>query len=119
MEQQQSYRVLADYDVNDPHPLRLRAGTTVDIIRNDSTWPGWQWIRADDQQGWIPDSFLTQPSAGTPRELIRDFDGTELSASRGTELIAMASEPGWILASDPSGKRGWFPLFNLRPLPDI
>ncbi len=109
-----TYRVLADYDVNDPHPLILEAGTPVEIVRDDSGWPGWVWIRSGEQSGWIPESYLGERS-GHECRTIKDFNGKDLSAKRGQILTAKEHASGWILATDGAGQTGWFPLFNLRP----
>lgn len=111
------YRVLADYDVVDPRPLRVPEEGEVEVLREDESWPGWVWVRYRDDQGWIPASFLS-PAAGAPlRRCRRAFDGTDLSANRGEILEALETESGWILARRENGATGWFPLFNLKPVP--
>lgn len=110
------FRVLADYEVIDPHPLRLEPGSAVQVIKVDMGWPGWVWVQSGDQSGWIPESFLTD-STGAERSVIRAFDGADLSAGRGDILTALEEAPGWIFATDSSGQTGWFPLFNLKPCP--
>ncbi|MEY3001180.1 MAG: hypothetical protein RL648_1394 [Verrucomicrobiota bacterium] len=113
------FTVLADYEVHDPHPLRLPRGAEVRIIRGDTTWPGWLWVESTDQKGWLPESFLAIEEGAAQAILEAAFDGTELSARRGTTLTALSHAPGWIFARHPDGHTGWFPLFNLRPFPDI
>ncbi|NDV61837.1 hypothetical protein G0Q06_05180 [Puniceicoccales bacterium CK1056] len=108
------FRVLADYEVNDPHPLRLLAGTEVKAIKTDNSWPGWLWIESDGQSGWIPESYLAESPDGRLRTS-REFNGTELSALRHAILNALETESGWIFARSESGETGWFPMFNLRP----
>jgi len=110
------YRVLADYEVHDPHPLRLAAGVPVTVERKDLSWPGWVWVEAAGQAGWIPENRLREPDAA---ETVTDrpFDGADLSARRGDLLRVLESAPGWVCAEDGAGRRGWFPLFNLRPFP--
>ncbi len=112
------FRVLADYEVIDPHPLSLAAGKTVKVVKVDMGWPGWVWVEDDDaQSGWIPESFLSPP--GEPqRSVKRPFDGSDLSAKRGDVLSALEDAPGWIFARNSRGQTGWFPLFNLKPLPN-
>ena len=109
------FRVLADYEVNDPHPLILKGGTAVQILRNDQSWPGWLWVEAGNQAGWIPESFLEM--SGTAATTGRDFNGRDLSARRQEVLLAIEEAPGWIFAENARKERGWFPLFNLRPCP--
>lgn len=115
MTSSKQFRVLADYEVNDPHPLILKSGTPVRILRNDLSWPGWLWVEAENQAGWIPEAFLkiNGPEATT----VRDFNGRDLSASRHEELLAIEEAPGWIFAENARMETGWFPLFNLRPCP--
>ena len=109
------YRVLADYEVIDPHPLTIAKGVAIEVVRKDDGWPGWVWIKADSQAGWIPETHLTDPDS--PETTISlPFNGTELSAKRGEELDAIGSAPGWIFARGDDGKMGWFPLFNLKPV---
>lgn len=114
MEAPRTYTVLADYEVIDPNPLRLEPGQVVDVIRNDSTWPGWQWVRLLEQRGWVPEDFLKADNGATAR-VVKPFDGSDLSARRGTQLTALDKAPGWIYARHPDGQKGWFPLFNLKP----
>jgi hypothetical protein len=111
-----AYRVLADYEVNDPHPLVLEAGAVVEVLRPDPGWPGWVWIKAGGQAGWLPEAWLADPSAGSTTT-VRAFNGADLSARRGDLLTALESAPGWIFAAGGAGRTGWFPLFNLRPVP--
>lgn len=105
------FRVLADYEVSDLHPLVLDPGTDVKVIRNDTSWPGWSWVEAGKQAGWIPDAFLDE----TATETERAFNGADLSAKRGDILDSQEDAPGWIFAKNASGETGWFPLFNLKP----
>lgn len=110
------YFVLADYEVHDPHPLRLSAGTCVQLLKPDGSWPGWVWVESAGQRGWLPETFLEMQGGG---ECVcqREFDGTELSAARGEQLLALETVSGWIYAQSlATGRRGWFPLFNLRPV---
>ena len=108
------YRVLADYEVNDPHPLELAEGTPVQVVRKDAGWPGWVWIRSDNGAGWVPESCLLDPLK-TETITVNDFDGTDLSAKAGDILTANEVVSGWVNATSADGKSGWFPLFNLRP----
>jgi len=112
------FRVLADYEVNDPHPLRLEANLPVEIVRTDTSWPGWVWIRCGEQTGWIPLHCLSQEESNEETRTRIAFDGTELSASRGDLLEATETAPGWIYARSEAGESGWFPLFNLKPVLD-
>lgn len=116
MSEETQYRVLSDYEVNDPHPLRLAANVAVRVVRTDASWPGWLWVEADGQSGWIAEAFLDKQANGDYLTL-RDYNGTELSARKDDVLIELESIGGWIFARSASGKTGWFPLFNLRPLP--
>ncbi|MFO7725695.1 MAG: SH3 domain-containing protein [Oceanipulchritudo sp.] len=108
------FRVLADYEVHDPHPLQLPEGSEVTILRSDMSWPGWLWVKAGRQTGWIPASCLTVTSPG-PGRTSQAFDGTELSARCGEILEGLEEAPGWVLARRATGETGWFPLFNLKP----
>jgi hypothetical protein len=115
MSEKSRFRVLADYEVHDPHPLRLEAGTAVEVLRPDLGWPGWVWVESGGQTGWIPESHLRHGDGPNP-VTVQAFDGSDLSARRSDVLQALGEAPGWIYAEAASGKRGWFPLFNLRPL---
>ena len=108
------YRVLADYEVHDPHPLRLSTGTSVRIVRVDLGWPGWVWVESGEQSGWMPE-YILQKQDDSLAETLRPFDGGDLSARRGDILEAVEEAPGWILAKDKTGQTGWFPMFNLKP----
>ena len=109
------YRVLADYEVNDPHPLILARGVAVRVVRHDAGWPGWAWVQSGNEAGWIPEACLED--ASLPETVTgRPFNGTDLSARRGATLTVLESAPGWIFAQDEAGGKGWFPLFNLKPV---
>ncbi|MGC9451020.1 MAG: SH3 domain-containing protein [Oceanipulchritudo sp.] len=110
------YRVLADYEVHDPHPLILHEGVAVEVVRRDPGWPGWVWIQSADQAGWIPENCLNHAEEG-PALTTGPFNGTDLSARRGEVLTVLESAPGWIYARNETGRKGWFPLFNLKPFP--
>lgn len=114
MSEEMQYRVLADYEVNDPHPLVVRAKTAVRALRTDPGWPGWVWVESEGQTGWIAEAFLDTDADGTLRTN-RDYNGTELSAKRDEILTELESRNGWIMARSEAGETGWFPLFNLRP----
>lgn len=109
------YRVLADYEVTDPRPLILDAGTEVAIVRKDPAWPGWVWIEKGADHGWIPEGFLDNPQEASTRT-VKPFIGRDLSAHKGALLTARDSAPGWIYAMDADEQTGWFPLFNLKPV---
>ena len=110
------YRVLVDYEVNDPHPLRLERGEAVRRGQQDAGRPGGVWVDAGHQAGWIPESCLTQEDDSATR-VQRPFDGGDLSARRGEFLEALEEASGWVYARKESGETGWFPLFNLKPVP--
>ncbi|MGA1205185.1 MAG: SH3 domain-containing protein [Opitutales bacterium] len=108
------YRVMTDYEVNDPHPLILEDGSHVELVRRDSGWPGWVWVTDGQQSGWVPETHLEECGDGQAR-LLKDFNGKDLSARKGDILVARETVSGWIHATSPTGECGWFPLFNLRP----
>ena len=110
------YRVLADYEVNDPHPLVLAAGVAVRVLCKDSGWPGWVWVQSGNDAGWIPESYLENP-ASAETLTSRAYNGSDLSARRGELITALEAAHGWIHATGDAGRTGWFPLFNLRPVP--
>jgi hypothetical protein len=115
MSEETQYRVLSDYEVNDPHPLRLAAKVAVRVVRTDASWPGWLWVQAGDQTGWIAEALLDKQDNGEYLT-IREYNGTELSAKKDEVLTELDSIGGWIFARSTTGETGWFPLFNLRPL---
>ena len=115
MERTVQFRVLADYEVNEPHPLQLKAGDTVKPLRKDLSWPGWVWVEFGEKDGWVPESFLDD-LADAHATSARAFDGSDLSARRGELLTLLEEAPGWIYARRETGETGWFPLFNLKPV---
>lgn len=116
-EETAKFRVLADYEVIDPHPLRVPEDAAVEVLREDDSWPGWVWIRFGKNEGWIPASYLGPVPEASLRRCQRAFDGVDLSAQRGEILEALETVSGWILARRENGETGWFPLFNLKPVP--
>ena len=84
-------KVIAKYISAFPEPLLLKRGELLRVENKKSEWPGWVWcISNDGKKGWIPKSYLKLK--GKQYIMIHDYDATELTVSKGQELIIEKEE---------------------------
>lgn len=99
---------IADYSAQYPEPLLVKAGATVEPAHWDNEWPGWTWCSTSNGlTGWIPERFLDR--GGAEVVCLYDFDGTELSLTKGQKLDVLAEESGWLWCLTEAGHKGWVP----------
>jgi hypothetical protein len=106
---EQTCRVIEDYESAYPDPLNLKTGETVSLGERDDEYPG--WIMATDSNGkagWVPETYLEiDGDVGT---LVRDYDATELTVNKGDVLRIIDEESEWVQCVTGDGKIGWIPL---------
>jgi uncharacterized protein YgiM (DUF1202 family) len=106
-------KVITEYISAFPEPLLIKKGESLRIENKKSEWPGWVWcINNDGNEGWIPKSYLKLK--GKQYIVIKDYDATELTVSKGQELLIEKEESGWIWVSDKKDNQGWIPLENVK-----
>lgn len=89
------------------HPLRVRSGDALRLIRTDEEWPGWVWVCAgDSNEGWMPARFITETE---PHHALCDYDAMELTVVDGEALLLGREVDGWIHCATVEGDEGWLP----------
>ncbi len=113
--QQESCRVITDYQSAYPDPIVLSVGDEVTIDDRESEWSGWIWCTSrQGRSGWVPEKYVRRNgSSGT---VLRDYDATELSVTKGDALTIIDEESGWLLCRTADGRLGWVPKQNVGPV---
>jgi SH3-like domain-containing protein len=107
------YRVLLDYAVQYPAPIRLSAGQVVRVGRADEEYPDWRWCAGPDgTEGWVPCALLAL--RGDDAVVERDYDATELAVHAGEEVQLEEEISGWSRVTSARGDSGWVPSRCLR-----
>lgn len=119
----EQYRAIADYTKKDKWDLNLKAGTEVEVI--EKTESGWWFVHVQDQQGWVPSTYLKRADGGNeelgerarPGEeeqyiCTEDYfpsNSDEVTLDRGTvvEVIQKNLDGWWWVRQN--GKEGWAP----------
>lgn len=119
----EQYRAIADYTKEDKWDLNLKAGTEVEVI--EKTESGWWFVHVQDQQGWVPSTYLKRADGGKEELGERARPGEEeqyictedyfpsnpdeVSLDRGTvvEVIQKNLDGWWWVRQN--GKEGWAP----------
>ncbi|XP_061171561.1 SH3 and PX domain-containing protein 2A-like isoform X2 [Saccostrea echinata] len=119
----EQYRAIADYTKEDKWDLNLKAGTEVEVI--EKTESGWWFVHVQDQQGWVPSTYLKRADGikeelserarpGEEEQYICTDDyypsnSDELPLEKGTvvEVIEKNLDGWWWIRQ--KGKEGWAP----------
>lgn len=119
----EQYRAIADYTKEDKWDLNLKAGTEVEVI--EKTESGWWFVHVQDQQGWVPSTYLKRADGGKEELGERARPGEEeqyictedyfpsnpdeVTLDRGTvvEVIQKNLDGWWWVRQN--GKEGWAP----------
>jgi uncharacterized protein YgiM (DUF1202 family) len=111
-------RIIKDYKSPFPDPLILKKGEKLHIEDKECEWSGWIWsITEDGNSGWIPNSYLKIKEQNA--ELLKDYNATELNATKGECYLIEDEESGWVWVSSDNGKYGWIPLENVEIIDEI
>jgi len=109
------YHVIKAHRPDSRTPLTARKGKRLRFERRQTKWEGWLWCETQGgKTGWVPESWVR--IKGESCVMIRNYDARELTVDRGTTLIGLLTESGWLIAETSSGERGWVPLENVRRL---
>jgi variant SH3 domain-containing protein len=101
-------RVVRDYAVQYPDPIRVSAGQRVKVAWEDDGYPGWWWCQAPDRrEGWIPGEVLGLE--GPEAVVLRDYEATELGVREGEEVTVERERHGWLWVKNQQGRSGWIP----------
>jgi uncharacterized protein YgiM (DUF1202 family) len=101
-------RIKLEYTVQYVNPIRVAAGDTVIVGREDNEFPGWKWCKASDgREGWIPVEFLSEE--GKETTVLHDYSARELAVTPGEEVIIEDARHDWLLVRNEKGERGWIP----------
>ncbi|KAK3095649.1 hypothetical protein FSP39_017156 [Pinctada imbricata] len=73
----EQYKVIADYQKEDKWDLNLKAGTEVEVVEKSES--GWWFVNVEDQQGWVPSTYLKRKDGTTENTSQRAQKGEEES----------------------------------------
>ncbi len=115
MNKEETYRVIAPYQVAYPDPIVVSAGDEIIVGEEDAEYPGWVWCtNAGGKSGWLPLNCIER--SGEANEARYDYSAVELSAEVGEELKASRQESGWAWCVNKNNRGGWIPLANLEKI---
>nr|XP_022287778.1 SH3 and PX domain-containing protein 2A-like isoform X3 [Crassostrea virginica] len=119
----EQYRVIADYTKEDKWDLNLKAGTEVEVI--EKTESGWWFVHVQDQQGWVPSTYLKRADGVKEEHSERARPGEEekyicsedyypanpdeIALTKGTivEVVEKNLDGWWWIRQN--GQEGWAP----------
>jgi hypothetical protein len=108
-------RVTLAYEVQYPDPLRVIAGDTVSVGREDPEFPGWKWCKAHDcREGWVPVELLS--NEGNDAVVLQDYSSRELAVQPEELVVVEEARHNWLLVRNTRGERGWIPASNTEPI---
>ncbi|XP_061408708.1 SH3 and PX domain-containing protein 2B [Lethenteron reissneri] len=125
----EQYVVVAEYKKQQNSELNLVAGQVVEVIEKTET--GWWFVSAQEEQGWVPATYL-EPRDGSQDDLLIQNanpgeeerytvmhtyaaqDGDELELDKGAlvDVLQKNLEGWWFIRYQ--GKEGWAPASYLR-----
>lgn len=112
---QQLCRVTTDYLSAYPDPIVLSTGDEVTIEDRESEWSGWLWCTTTNgKSGWAPADYVRR--SGRNGTALREYNGTELTVSKGERLTIIDEVCGWYWCQTYDGQPGWVPKQNVEPL---
>jgi hypothetical protein len=101
-------RVVRDYTVQYPDPIRVSAGQRVKVAWEDDGHLGWWWCQAPDRrEGWMPVEVLGMD--GSEAVVLEDYEATELAVRSGEEVLVERERHGWLWVKNQEGRSGWIP----------
>ncbi|HEV2730234.1 MAG TPA: SH3 domain-containing protein [Terriglobales bacterium] len=108
-------RIKLEHKIEYPDPIRVEAGETVNVGREDAEFPGWKWCKASDgREGWVPVELLS--GEGAEATVLQDYSAREVEVRPGEEVIVEEARHDWLLVRNGQGERGWIPAANTEPL---
>jgi SH3-like domain-containing protein len=101
-------RVRLEHKVEYENPIQVKAGESVEVGREDDTYPGWFWCRAaDGREGWVPRELLSQD--GLLPTVTQDYSAKELAVRPGDDVQIEGIRHDWVLVRNAQGEVGWIP----------
>ncbi len=106
-------RITTAYQSAYPDPLKVKAGETLTVAKNDTEWPGFVWCtNQSGKGGWMPENYINRKgSVGLAR---CDYEATELSVNVGQIVTIHQVESDWAWCRQQSGSEGWVPLKHIE-----
>ena len=105
--------VIKAYVSSYPDPIGFDAGATVNVVREDSEYPGWFWCRVPSgKEGWVHRSFLAGTVGATTS--VEAYSARELTVTGGERGSVVRSLDGWAFVRLDSGEEGWLPSSHIR-----
>lgn len=108
------HKVVEDYEIAYPNPIRLNKDELVKIIKRETNpdWLGWVFCESEEGvKGWVSETYLLID--GNSASVIKSYDATEITAKSGELVEILYSEFGWARIKNREGSQGWIPLKNL------
>ena len=108
-------RITREHKPQYSDPIRVAAGETVSVGREDDEFPGWNWCKASDgREGWVPVELLSteEPEA----TVLQGYSALELPVSPGEEVLIEGFMHDWFFVRNSQGERGWIPASHTEPL---
>lgn len=109
--------VTADWTATCDDPIRLAAGSPIDLTDREDDWHGhrWIWAHTDDREGWVPWDAIAWVDR-QPYALV-DYSAQELTVRSGETVTALERMGGWTLCRSTEKREGWVPDQNLEKAP--
>jgi uncharacterized protein YgiM (DUF1202 family) len=108
-------KVLKPYEVKYLNAIRVRKGSSLLILREETNpaWKGWLWCRSEDgQEGWISKDYMD--IQGSKAIMNRDYDAREVAVQASEMVQVLNQENGWSWVRKSDGSEGWIPSENLE-----
>jgi len=109
-------RVIEDYQVPYPDPIRARTGDEVSVDWNKKTdISGWVWCtNRANKSGWVPKVYVE--IKGDQGKMLQDYSAIELTIDVGELLKVHKEESSFYWVSDQTGNQGWIPIANVEAM---
>jgi len=105
--------VITDYRSAYPDPIVLSVGDEVTVEDRKSEWSGWVWCTtAKGKSGWVPEKYVRRD--GNSGVVLRDYEATELSVTKGEALTIITVESGWLWCQHEDSRLGWVPMEHVE-----
>jgi hypothetical protein len=98
-------------------PIQVTVGQSVQVGSEDTTWPAFESVIADDGSGWVPARHIDTGSG--PAVMLVPYDTTELATAVGELLTVLVIDnpSGWTWVRNALGGEGWVPSDTIEPIP--
>lgn len=113
--QKSKAKVKKNHNSNVLIPFKAKKSEIVVGKEKTTQWEGWLYCENEQRiKGWVPKAFLNKiPIKKNSFKFNRDYNASEITASKGEFVEIKEIESGWALVVSETGKIGWIPLENL------